>query len=587
MTNEAGSKLIALTNGMALDPLDIPLFQVLKDTVALNEGVKQALDVRIEEIRRQISASIVAPFDTIHKFVAEIDNEIGDRLAAHSLPFWLTLFRSILAINDLSERAEPESLVRDGRLVELCIGRYARYSLDDIDCIGDLWSIIPDPSDAESILHVSRLARIGSICRVDLRRIAFGAKIELTENGWETVMETPELQALMQRHNVRSSLWLNAFRGAGIPFGGALPPGRGYWWITLVGKNEGGYLWSGALKSEAVAIGELASPPDYVGALDSYVPAFGLRDFNVDGFAAWLGLIREDIQSTCGFPPEAVLLVLRTISDFGREAYLTFRVGHRLRSFGFMMCSAEDIWSRIAAAGQDEGIPIVELEKALASLTRTSSDAAQIDSSKISDARPIVRIDDRLVLDFNVVVSGLRALGDVMGAASGNAGNVRGHAFEDFLARIICETIPEARIWRQSRTVAFDDESELEVDVGVVIANALVICECKANRQGGRSIFTPGAVSERWARLRGALMNNDERVRKLTERRIRDNGAALPRVARLLSCVVTTSVEWIADAGNSFWFTDEIPRICTAGELLRVLSMIRDGGAVAGEIHTA
>jgi transglutaminase-like putative cysteine protease len=48
---------------MAFDPVDIPLFQVLKQTVDLNKVVARDRDVRIDEFRNRIRTSEKAPFD--------------------------------------------------------------------------------------------------------------------------------------------------------------------------------------------------------------------------------------------------------------------------------------------------------------------------------------------------------------------------------------------------------------------------------------------------------------------------------------------------------------------------------------------
>lgn len=570
--------LLSANNGMAFDPVDIPLFEVLKQTVDLNQVVRRNLDVRINEFRDRIRASKKAPFDIIGEIATDIDGELAARLGVRSVPFWLTLFRSILALNSFRDHAAPDSLAQDARLIELSIARYGNYGHEDIHFEGDIWFIKAKPYDVESMLYTAALARIGSICRVDMRRIAYGGELKPTADGWEVRMPTRELEGLAQVQSERLRRWQNLFRGAGIPFPGVLPYGRGRWWIALAGKNEGQNLWSGALKTEAVAIGGLGTIPPLIGPSDSYVPTFALHPFSVDLLLPWFELLRADIINRMRFRPEAALLVLRVVSAAGFNEYATFRRGHRLRSLAFLMCSKNELYSRFSDSAQREAIPVEEIEAAAGFLTRTHDDATLVDTSNVSDSRPIVELgDDLLVLDFNVTASAIRALTDLLGKVSGDAGNLRGHEFERVLARAVQASLADAAIWRLSQTVTFIDGKEIEIDLGVIVGDTLVVCECKARSQTSKSTFSPKYVSGRWNQARDALEKNDARAAKLATNPIRDSGAPLPNVRFVASCVVTTAVEWIADAGEKYWFTPEIPRICTPPELLEILEQIQRG----------
>lgn len=571
--------LLRLNNGMAIDVIDVPLFEVLKQTTYLNQEVRDELDALSTSFRYRIGngRSSEDARAILQSFVTELEHEIALRLSRRSLPFWLTMFRWILGVNKMRDRTEATTLVQDARLIELCLARYARYDITDLREIDGVWTIEPSTDDVRALLQTTALARLASMYKVDLRRLALGGKLATTPNAWSIKMPTLDTEKLMALYSKRLATWGNVFRHAGVPGDSMLPHGRGHWWIALAGKNEDGLYWSGASKSVALSPQEL--PRAFVGPHDAYVPTFFLDEFSVDLASTWLELLGDDIQSRAGFRPEAALVVLRAASALGIDCYQTYRLGHRLRTFAFMFVSKVELESRILEEAKQAGVTSSEdLDAAFRFLTRSQTDASGIDVHAVAHSRCFVEFNPNVVLlDLQVTFSAVRSLFDLVGTASGDHANLRGRRFEDDVCALLRATFPQASVWKAGRRVRFVDGTIREVDLALIIGNVMLLLECKAFAQRDAGAPTRSGVASRWRSLCDALQQVDQLALKLRTTSTRAHEPLLSSVEWIVPCVITPAVEWIPETRDEFWLNESVPRICTMGEVLEVGNMIAAG----------
>lgn len=124
--------------------------------------------------------------------------------------------------------------------------------------------------------------------------------------------------------------------------------------------------------------------------------------------------------------------------------------------------------------------------------------------------------------------------------------------------------------WPSGKALKSDGVQLTDVDASVVLDELLVVVDCYS------SPWTPelDGGSHSQVRNRGENLQTkyDEWVRKW--KRIADNNVHLvpTGVERILPVVVTAGTEWINSDAEDRWFTDEIPRVCSAHELRTLLS---------------
>lgn len=232
--------LFRLNNGTALDPADVDVFYVLKDNVDLNEEVERR--VRALEIDFAGTIAIESHESGLAKLIRfrdSLEQCLREILNRWSIPYALTLFRSIVAISSVETFDSPEEFARNLRLMELAIARHCRYDTADVIFDEDgVWNIHVTHDDVEALLVASSTAQLLGVCQVNLRRLAHGGTLVGVDSSWTVEFQSP-LEELAKSYGDRLAQYGNAFRHSGTPGTSQLPYGRGEEWILLGERTMG------------------------------------------------------------------------------------------------------------------------------------------------------------------------------------------------------------------------------------------------------------------------------------------------------------------------------------------------------------
>jgi hypothetical protein len=566
-------RLTAVSNGMAIDHLDAQLFAMIKATVELEEEISAYINEILSEFALNIMADATdAGLQVLFQFQEYVDRQLTERLGNHSVPFVLTVFRSLTALTSSDELGSRDEFARVMRIMELAICRYCRYDVSDVSIEDEyLWSVLVTRDDIKAIWESVRLIQLLGTCQVDLRRIAYGGHLVRDGTAWRVDLPAPT-QYLSEIHDRRVGQYGNLFRHAGIPGPEALPRGRGACWIFLGGKNEDHDLWSGRFKDHRNS--PIATGRGFIFEDDSYVPVFMLGEFSLDGYAHVLDTFGAGMQ-THGFTPGVAKALLKSLASYGDELYNTLRPGHRLRAFGFTIASKKAIQSRIARSLEASGrtIPGPVIEAAIRYVARSRKDRHRISLNEPTGTRHIVDLGrDRLLIDYMTSFSAVRRIFDIVGAAEGAAANVRSGQFEQYVADRLIAAMPSAmKLWTSTR-LTFNDGRILDADVGVIIGDLLVLCECKARVQKTKiDGITAANVSRLTEEHRKNLNQVDRLAHTLATKRVRGPEPLPGRLRGVLPCVITPSVEWVGTNDPVAWLSRSVPRVCTVEELIDAL----------------
>jgi len=567
--------LLRLNNGMALDPGDVDTFATLKGHVNLNEGFRARLSDREREFAATIvSESHESSVAKLRAFTDSLERRLSHILSGWSIPFALTLFRSMVAINRVEKFDSPEEFARNLRLMELAIARYCRYDAADVsfDAAG-IWHGNVLRSDVEVLLEASSTAQLLGVCQVDLRRLAYGGGTLVTaESSW-TVSFTDSLERLAKSYGERLARYGNAFAHSGTPGTRELPYGYGNDWLLLGGKNESGTIWSGLLKAHVEM--QPFNDSEFISETDSYVPPLRLEPFSLDETAQTLRRFAGAFEEQ-SFTVDAAIALLKADAELGEALYCTFRHGHRIRTVGFTIASRSGLIRRACEALG--GLPLSHhcdtVEAALRFIERSAGDATHISFNEHSGARHYVDLgNDRLLIDYMTSFSAVRRLYELIGGVTGAAANVRATYFEQYVAKRLADVFPAGtKLWSAQR-LTFEDGSKREVDVAFVFGDLLILCECKARTQPKRRDgITRSLLETRAATLEKDLRQVDSLAALLTQQRVRGPSPLPEAVRHILPCVITTNVEWTANEDPSYWLKPyQTPRVCTIDELADVL----------------
>jgi hypothetical protein len=116
-----------------------------------------------------------------------------------------------------------------------------------------------------------------------------------------------------------------------------------------------------------------------------------------------------------------------------------------------------------------------------------------------------------------------------------------------------------------------------EVDVSPVIANCLLWVECKTGKWSQAAVRGEHkAVRNRWAVVAAGdkswLRQAERSAREVARRRTWKNGMLPEDVKWILPVVCSSRVEYIAEDEQRYFLNEEIPRICTPGELAKFIA---------------
>ena len=102
-------RLLRMRDGSAIDYFDVPLLEILKQTVDLNVVSKEARDEQIATFVAGISPieSYESAYNKLEALARHLEAQIAERLCTHSFLFWLTMYREILRANPVSAFDDP------------------------------------------------------------------------------------------------------------------------------------------------------------------------------------------------------------------------------------------------------------------------------------------------------------------------------------------------------------------------------------------------------------------------------------------------------------------------------------------------
>jgi hypothetical protein len=272
------------------------------------------------------------------------------------------------------------------------------------------------------------------------------------------------------------------------------------------------------------------------------------------------------------------------------ERHQTYRVGHRLRSVAFLIVERHEIVDRVLAelATSPDLVPCErnEVERAVSYFARHEGNRDGVTPGSQLDLRHLMQLHDgRIVVDYNGSFSGVRSLFDLLARANGTAGKKRASAFEEAVARDMCNVEARAVLWGCGKRIVFADGTAREVDVAIVLDDAMIVCECKS--RGLRRVDdvpTPGRIKERWDRLLVGLERVDSLAEKLASVPVVSPAPIPKEVRRIVPCVVTPAVEWVPKRDERLWFAPSLPRFCAAAEASYLVRLIAQGTVLANSV---
>lgn len=236
--------------------------------------------------------------------------------------------------------------------------------------------------------------------------------------------------------------------------------------------------------------------------------------------------------------------------------------------------SEEDLLSMLAldrySTEPPEPLTLTSMRAALAYLDAGRTD---VELTQPLQQRPLRHMGNALLYDAANVVVG-RSLWD---APLPEAARRRmTYAFEDRVHAPLAKFGHQP--WASGKIIKVAGKSFTDVDASVVAGSTLVVVDCYGSLWS--SALDEGSHREtrnRAERLVEKLRKWDQQWSVLAL----DHPDLFPEgVNTVLPVVVTASAEWLHLEDSELWFTEKVPRICTIGELSRVLeSGVRSGTA--------
>lgn len=145
----------------------------------------------------------------------------------------------------------------------------------------------------------------------------------------------------------------------------------------------------------------------------------------------------------------------------------------------------------------------------------------------------------------------------------------KGLLFEDYVKRSLSDD--NFKLWECQRQLVADDGTSKELDISFVLGPVLFVCELKCI---GRSFaYERGeteALEYRRAKLEEAIHESEDKVDWLVQNSKGRNYALPGEVTRIVPLVVSPFVEYIWSRSAEYWVTQNIPRVCTPEELLKL-----------------
>jgi hypothetical protein len=171
----------------------------------------------------------------------------------------------------------------------------------------------------------------------------------------------------------------------------------------------------------------------------------------------------------------------------------------------------------------------------------------------------------RVVLDYAALLSLLRSFAHGLDNVS-----EKGTRFEAYVRRVVGEIPGATPLWF-SKKLRHPDGTSREIDASFLKGEALFICELKC--VGLSWAFSEGtreALDFRRGKCEDGLRQVDSKASWLAEHTSGLNYELPQGTTAIVPLLVSPFVEYIWSREPNLWLSDEVPRICTPGELRKV-----------------
>lgn len=428
----------------------------------------------------------------------------------------------------------------------------------------------PDLIDLHRLDH---LAVTYAGAAASYRRVGKGARLVVDAEGYAADAD-PEVEGLLQSVDQRVSSFGGLTAGSGSLVGFDPRQAEDPTPLTVLVPSAN-MSQADAEPMEKLLGTTLPGPTNYV-------PGF----LELSEYRDYLSKFEAEVVTASGVTPDELLALIWAISanlmrsvEDGPLAFLqVMNTGYELitenglegalRSYAPYVAT----WLReIRGEKVDSGEAVEITRRALAAWTYQAED---LEAISMWDRLPFkLAIPDQgaTLIDLSSVPEALSGLARAVGFLAGEAGNVKALDFEDKVEARVTEAGFAA--WQKRKKLTAADGARRELDLGLVAGETLYVVECKAfaqNRRIDRGDFA--ALTGRRKSLETYLTQAKTLMEFLRENRKGRNYEVPSAVRNFEYLLCTPGVEYIWSRDPSLWITEETPRICTAAELIALLS---------------
>lgn len=205
---------------------------------------------------------------------------------------------------------------------------------------------------------------------------------------------------------------------------------------------------------------------------------------------------------------------------------------------------------------------------------------------KFSPVNLIYPVDEsRWIIDWTLMEHTIFDLTGLAGRMTGSVARLRGHEVEEVLGEFLVSKADEFGIsiwWRGRRDgrLRFISREERDADIALLVDNCLIVVEVKA-RAFPRDLLIvgdPKRLNRRWKEVVQADLDQVDTLSELLQRKPIGLNFQIPDVVDwIVPLVCTTACEWIPSKDRKWWLFDDMPRACTALELMELISRVKNG----------
>lgn len=302
-------------------------------------------------------------------------------------------------------------------------------------------------------------------------------------------------------------------------------------------------------------------------------------------------LFSKEIRAIWGVSPEQIACFLVASS---RRHYLIWRQDIRLRyalwQRGYVVIEAEryarevaafyrECYSEMFGETKSPRAAARETAEVLAAITYKEADFEKIDLWTRSGAKVVHPVGEGYHLDYSMLPVFLAHVLRGIPVTGGPPAVAKGIEFEQQARDIIETLVPGIELWGAHRVLKFHDGSERELDLGIVLGEVMLVCECRSHAvPPSFDRGEPDALWEREQKLGAAVAKADSLSQKLAGHPKGRNFALPDGVRFVIPCVLTPFAEYLPEKSSTFFFDDgNWPRVCVPEEFAEFLK--QPGGA--------